>query len=98
VFLLALEHIQCVTGMLRNKGDDQLIAGCGASGDHNLYDAAVFLLKKVKALFTRTAIFVLLRVAQCRVTRFELIPIVCHVASRNMERHINTDLVNRPYD
>jgi len=45
VFNLALEHIQCVTGLLRTKEDDHL--EINMSGNYDLHSAAVFLLKKV---------------------------------------------------
>ncbi len=45
VFNLALEHIQCVTGLLRTKEDDHL--EINMSGNYDLNSAAVFLLKKV---------------------------------------------------
>jgi hypothetical protein len=43
-----LEHIHCVTGLLRTREDDQLVLT--STGDYDLYAAAIYMLKKVRKL------------------------------------------------
>ena len=43
-----MQHIHCVTGLLRSKDEDQLVPD--SAGNYDLYEAAVLMIRKVEIL------------------------------------------------